>query len=235
MPRSSAVLLLCACLLVPGVSSSAQDGPKLTAKEALKPFNHVIGQWKGTGRPKGTLKEMQKGFWMEIQDWVWRFKGEDAWIEVTIDKGKYFTKGELRYLPAKGEYQFTLQTTDNKTVVFTGTYEDKWLTLEREDKDRKETQKLMLRLLHPNRFLFLYDVRPDGKTLFTHVYEVGVTKLGEEFASGDGQPECIVSGGLGTIKVNYQGKTYFVCCTGCRDEFLSDPQKYIAAAEKKKK
>ena len=58
---------------------------------------------------------------------------------------------------------------------------------------------------------------------------------GEEFASGDGRPECIVSGGLGTIKVSYQGQTYYVCCGGCRDEFYASPQKYIDAAKKKNK
>jgi len=30
--------------------------------------------------------------------------------------------------------------------------------------------------------------------------------------------------------------TYYVCCSGCKDEFKSDPEKYIKlAAEKKKK
>ena len=49
-------------------------------------------------------------------------------------------------------------------------------------------------------------------------------------------PKDIVSGGTGTIKVMYKGMTYFVCCTGCRDAFLDDPEKYIReAAEKKKK
>jgi YHS domain-containing protein len=31
------------------------------------------------------------------------------------------------------------------------------------------------------------------------------------------------------------GKTYYVCCSGCRDEFNANPQKYIDAAEKAKK
>ena len=45
-----------------------------------------------------------------------------------------------------------------------------------------------------------------------------------------------MSGGLGTIKVMYKGKVYWVCCTGCRDEFKADPEKYLkeAAAKAKK-
>ena len=37
----------------------------------------------------------------------------------------------------------------------------------------------------------------------------------------------IVSGGLGTIRVSFKGETYYVCCSGCRDAFNEDPQKYV--------
>ena len=51
------------------------------------------------------------------------------------------------------------------------------------------------------------------------MYQVGATKEGVPFAGGDGKPECVVSGGLGTMPVMYKGKTYYVCCSGCRDAF----------------
>ncbi len=28
-------------------------------------------------------------------------------------------------------------------------------------------------------------------------------------------------------KVEYQGKTYYFCCSACKPEFLKDPEKYI--------
>jgi YHS domain-containing protein len=46
---------------------------------------------------------------------------------------------------------------------------------------------------------------------------------------------------VGTIPVTYQGQTYYVCCTGCRDYFNDNPAEVLAdykerkAAEKKKK
>ena len=44
------------------------------------------------------------------------------------------------------------------------------------------------------------------------------------------------NGGLGTIKVMHKGEAYYVCCSGCKDEFNAEPEKYIRlAAEKKKK
>ena len=44
------------------------------------------------------------------------------------------------------------------------------------------------------------------------------------------------SGGRGTIPVTYKGQTYYVCCTGCRDAFKEDPEKYLKEyAERKAK
>jgi YHS domain-containing protein len=44
-----------------------------------------------------------------------------------------------------------------------------------------------------------------------------------------------VTGGLGTSTVSFGGKTYYVCCSGCRDEFNANPKKYVDEFEKNKK
>jgi YHS domain-containing protein len=36
------------------------------------------------------------------------------------------------------------------------------------------------------------------------------------------------------MAVTYQGKTYYVCCSGCRSEFNESPQKYIDEYNAKK-
>ena len=66
-----------------------------------------------------------------------------------------------------------------------------------------------------------------GKGPFSNAYAMNGTKEGEAFAGGGKKPECIVSGGAASIQVSYNGKTYYVCCTGCRDEFLANPEKYV--------
>jgi YHS domain-containing protein len=33
--------------------------------------------------------------------------------------------------------------------------------------------------------------------------------------------------------VSYMGKSYFVCCSGCKEEFDANPKKYVDAAKKK--
>jgi hypothetical protein len=225
-------------LVVTGVLtavSTADEPAKRSPREALHAFNDLIGSWRGTGYPEGTQAEKQKGFWQESIAWSWQFKGDDAWLTTTFEKGKYFTNGELRYLADKDTFQFVVNTVDKEKLTFTGKLDDGRLVLSRTDEAKKETQNLIFTFLHANRYLYRYEVRPEGKTAFTKLYQVGATKEGVEFAGGDGKPECIVSGGLGTIRVSYKGQTYYVCCGGCRDEFNSDPEKYIKEFEAKKK
>jgi hypothetical protein len=120
--------------------------------------------------------------------------------------------------------------------VFEGTAKDDRLTLERTDETSKETQRLTLTVLHEgSRFLYQYEIKPANRSSFSLVYKVGATKQGIDFASkGSSGPECVVSGGLGTMQVSYKGKTYYVCCTGCRDAFQDDPEKYIKEFNQKK-
>jgi Archaeal TRASH domain len=208
--------------------------PKRTPKEALQAFNDLIGSWRGTGTPQqGTKEERDKNFWQETIAWEWQFKDKDAWLKAKFDKSKYFDGGELRYLPATDRYQLTLRTLNKETLVFEGPLKDKRLTLDRTDTDKKETQRLIVSLLHSNRYLYRYEVKSGDQTLFTALYQVGATKEGVPFAEGDGKPVCVVSGGLGTIQVMHKGKTYYVCCSGCRDAFKDDPETYIKEFEEK--
>jgi hypothetical protein len=206
-----------------------------TAREALKPFNDLVGAWKGTGIPEGSRSDKVSGWWSERPAWQWQFKGDDAWLIVEIAKGKYYDGGELRYLPDSKRFRLTLDTVSKEKHVFEGEFTDKKLIVERKNDKTKETERLTIRMLHSNRITYQFDVRGDGKSSFVKKYQVGMTKEGEAFASGSTGPECIVSGGLGTTQVTYQGKTYYVCCSGCRDEFRANPEKYIKEFEAKKK
>jgi hypothetical protein len=211
----------------------ADAPPAKGPKEALQAFNDLIGSWRCTGQPDGSRAAKQRDFWTETQAWEWQFKGDDAWLEVAFDKGRHYTKGELRYLPAKDVFQLTLRTTKDEDHTFTGPFRDKRLTLERTAAGGA-IERLTVSLLHSNRFLYRYEVKPADRPLFTRVYQVGATKEGVPFAQGETGPECVVSGGLGTSKVMYMGKTYYVCCSGCRRAFQDDPEKYIKEFEAKK-
>src|SRR5262245_59844674 len=204
----------------------ATADPPRSAKEALQPFNDLIGSWKATCTPEGTAAERQAGFWIEKVSWEWQFKSGDAWLKFTIDNGKQYKGGELRYQPASDDYRLTLQPVSGPAQTFTGKLAGKKLALERTD--GAEAQRLTVTLLHHNRYLYEFATKRPGQLDFAKRWRAGATKEGEAFAAaGSSGPECIVSGGLGTIRVTHKGQTYHVCCTGCRDEFLADPEKYI--------
>jgi hypothetical protein len=217
------------------IATSEEKSKPASARDALQPFNLLVGSWRGSGVPEGSREEKQKNHWTETLEWIWKFKGSDAWMEITFAKGKYFTKGELRYEMDKDRFQLQLENTQKEKIVFFGTLNDKQLRLERMDDKTKETQQLIFSLLHHNRFTYRYEVKPDGQSFFTKKYVVGATKEGESIADvGNPERECVVSGGTGTSTVSYKGKTYYVCCSGCRTEFNEDPEKYIKEFEAKR-
>src|SRR5439155_21949544 len=114
-------------------------------------------------------------------------------------KGKHFVQGELRSLPEKDRYQLHVMTPQQETLTFEGPLKDRQLILERKDADTQETQRLVVTLLHANRFLYHYEVKKADRPSFTRLYQVGATKEGVPFATGDGQPEGVVSGGRGAM------------------------------------
>jgi YHS domain len=213
------------------------DGPiEKSPREGLKPLNILVGSWKGTGAPEGTLEEKQKGHWQERVTWEWQFKGADAWLVVSFEKGKYFTRGELRFRPGEDDFELTLSTVAKDKFTYTGKLTGTQLALERTLPDSKRVERLTFSLLHENRITYRLETRSATGTAFTRQYLVGLTKEGEAFADvGRSERECIVSGGTGTIPVSYEGKTYYVCCSGCRDEFKANPAKYVKEWEAKRK
>lgn len=226
-------------LLVAAMMPAADPLPA-TAREALKPFNLFVGKWKGTGVPDGPGGSKAKEFWTETVEWTWQFKGDDAWLTAAFDKNPKYKSAELRYLRDKKLFAMEFVHADGKKSLYRGDLtagkgKEQVLTLERTDDDTKTTERFVFTLLHHNRYLYRLDAKPSGAASFTRQYQVGVTKEGESFANVPQGPECIVSGGAGTSRVVHNGKTYYVCCSGCRDAFKDDPEKFIKEFEAKQK
>jgi len=83
-----------------------------------------------------------------------------------------------------------------------------------------------------NRYLLeIYDKRGDN---MLKVNTVANQREGTSFALNPddyGDKKCVVSGGLGTSTVSHNGKTYYVCCSGCKAAFEEDPERWIAKFE----
>jgi hypothetical protein len=233
MKRSQAALAL-VILAFPALA--AEKDEKASSKESLKALNDFIGSWNGNGgAPRGSPRKVTP--WSETLNWAWRFKGDDAWLTMEVQKGKYFKSGEMRYLPEKKHYQLTVVDKSGEKLVFEGDLaKNGVLSLDRVDPDRKEAQRITMNVAGDGaRFVYRYSHKPAERTLFTPDYEVACTKEGESLGAKEKKNECPVSGGVGTIPVMFGGKTYYVCCTGCKDAFNENPEKYVKEFEAKKK
>ena len=214
--------------------------PDPAAKSALQKFNTLIGEWKGTGTLEGPAGRQRNGFWTEAITWSWRFQGSDIALLAEWESGKDWTRGELRYHPKTEQYQFRLTAADRTRKTFVGKFQEgsgrsPSLILDRTEPTDGPAERLVFTLLHSNRHLYRLERKANSGNTFSKIYQVGATKKGVPFASVAQGPKCIVSGGVGSIMVKYQGKTYFVCCSGCKDAFLADPEQYIQAAAEPKK
>lgn len=223
--------------LVGGIAVPTPD----TAMAALQPFGSLIGSWKATGYPEGPKDDPANRFWSEKITVQWRIRGNDAWLTFAFESGKHFSTGELHYDTQRALYRFVLTTTDRQSWTFTTAWvptkpeEVPSLLLSRVDPESGGSQRIGLRLLHANRILYWFETKPANRATFTQRYKVGATKEGVPFADVPKGPVCIVSGGEAKIPVMHKGKTYYVCCSGCREAFQDDPEKYVRPYEAKQK
>ncbi len=230
MPRVIPAIAIFSSGLVFHAVLADDDAPE-TPKEALQALQDYIGSWKGSG-----FTDKDGANWQQGANWSWRFKGNDCWLTISFPKGKFFRKGEMRYLQEKERYQLTLLDPEDNKLVFEGPLKKGMLILERKDPETKETQQLKMNMAGGGiRSIYTYLVKPENRTLYSKRWQIAFTKEGESFATATKKIECIVTGGLGTMAVSFQGVTYYVCCSGCRDAFNENPEKYVKAYLARKK
>lgn len=224
-------MLLAAMATLDASARPDEKKDKAASMAALQALQEFIGPWKGDGEVKDGKPET----WKEGMGWAWKLKGDQPSLAVEFEKGKFFTKGDLKYLPEKKLYEFKVTDNAKNDLVFEGEFKRKVLTLSRTDDATKDKQILAMSTNNDGvRFIYNYSVQAKGKGIEKKVYTVQHTKEGASLAATK-KNECCVTGGLGTIPVSYNGKTYYVCCSGCRDAFNDDPKGIVAAYEKKKK
>jgi len=227
---------LTAALLV--AAGGAAQPPKLSpeqtkAKNELKKLEEFLGVWNLEGSVKAGGKET---IWKEQVDWSWKFRTADPTIKVVFGegKGKFFTGGELTYDAAAKKYKLALTGADKKLSEYAGDLKVGVLKLERKD-DKGDVHRIAVNTLADGvRMQLRVEKQEGGKGLFQSAFSMTGNRSGESLAGGAKKAECIVTGGAASIGVTFQGKQYFVCCSGCRDAFNETPEKFIAEAAKKK-
>jgi len=198
-----------------------------TDQAALAACQELVGAWKGAGQPQ---RGSNKGAWTEAADWKWQFDQGRAWLQVDLADGKYWRSARLAVGEKPGQFDFTAQAADGQTEErFTGSRNDEGkLIVSRENAPAGRPARVTIAVVAEGArlTLLLEQTATDGK--FARLAELGYTRVGSDFGQGGSGPECVVTGGKGTIAVEYQGQTYYVCCTGCRDAFKENPGKILA-------
>ena len=226
--------------------SAADSGEKFTnVRAALKPLQILIGSWNGTSRNAA----------LDQPGWAWDLKTDPKQpaLKIKSEKGKYIREGRLTFHPSSQEFEFTATDGDGKPHKFRGVFSEPVQDVLGDDKKMQRTYKLQLtepeadstgeqwRLVfnqqENNRYILEVD-RKRGTGSFNRVDTINTQREGTSFALSDtdyGDKTCIISQGLGTISVSFKGKSYWVCCSGCKAAFDDEPEKWIAKFEEMQK
>ena len=232
-------LVLMATLVA--ADEAAKETDAAAQKEHLAKVQALVGTWRGVGQPQ---RGSNKGSWIEGADWAWKFGDGGPSLAVTLDGGKYFSTAELRAGEKSDEYLLVAKSANGKSEqTYRGTRDkDGNLSLAADQPPEGMPARISLRVVAGgDRLLVLLEKASAGGSGYLRLAEVGYTRKGSGFGSGSTGPECVVTGGFGSIEVTYNGQKYYVCCTGCRDYFNENPEEVLAEykarkeAEKKKR
>lgn len=213
-------------LFVVLLASGDAPSPNVAAQKAgLSEFNGLVGGWRGVGQPR---RGSNAGAWTETSEWVWHFHESDVALDYIVKDGKILTNARLSYSPVDKRYTLVANLPDKSQRTYTGKLDGKRLVLE-SDPQGEEIHRITVNSLSDIRTLVLFEKRTAKQEQFSRVAEVGYTREGTRLArEGGNGPECVVTGGVGTITVMHKGKTYYVCCTGCKQAFEDDPEGVLA-------
>lgn len=225
-----------------GSSASSTSGAEAERQaanvlESMQPLQVLLGKWNGTSRKAQ----------VDQPEWVWDFRSDRAQPALLMksEKSSYIREGRLTYLPNEKQFQFTWITPEGTQRVLKGDFVEPVQDVPGDDRQLQRTFKLQLRedestageqwqlAFHQqenNRYILEIERRRSSGP-FQRIDTVHTQREGTSFAvsaTDYGEKTCIISQGLGTITVSYQGQTYWVCCTGCKAAFEEEPERWIA-------
>ena len=210
--------------------SGLADEPSLKKQEleSLSQLQVLIGSWRGVGQPR---RGSSRDSWIEGSTWQWSFSDGKPALEFAATKGRFYRQGRITALTEEGQFQLDVTRADNEHVErFRGSLDkENQLILSATDGLTGPVARISIRTVADgDRLLMLLERRTKPKGRYSRIAEIGYTRKGSGFGQGTTQRECIVTGGLGNIAVTYKGRTYYVCCGGCRDLFEDDPEGVLA-------
>ncbi len=224
-------LIICASLAATDESSMPTD--REATIKALHGLGTLIGEWKGVAQPK---RGSNAGAWSEKAQAAWDFENSSAEMVVRFEPGQQFQQASfslgddgktpnLTLFPFKGESiaLFRVPAESDSKSGDQQPREEVWIF--ESDGESVPQTRCSVRTISDIRITLLFEEKSNARASYRRLFEIGMTRAGARLAGGNsGERQCIVTGGLGTIKVSFEGKTYFVCCEGCKQAFDADPK-----------
>lgn len=232
------------------LGSANSEQQHLDIMKNLKPLQVMLGAWRGTTRKEYGISKA-----VDNHEWIWDLQTDPQQpaLTLTSDKSPYLKAARLTWLPSTAKFQLKATNLDGVAREYIGDYTDpvheivgpddkmhRVFRLELTETEASaekaggETWQVAFVQQQNDRYLLEIDKRR-GKAAFRRYDTVSTQREGTSFALNDsdyGEKTCIISQGLGTIAVSYKGKSYWVCCTGCKAAFEAEPETWIARAEK---
>ena len=196
--------------------------------EKLRPLNSVVGSWRGVGQPK---RGSRAGAWQEQIVCRWDFSGAKPVVRFDAENGRQF-QSLVFALPDDAALILTQLSEGTTAITYSGAIPDKWpgkiQLISAPDADGV-VFRCTIEQLSDIRLVLLFERRTSPNGNFRRIAGIGYTRSGHRLASSSGnQRECVVTGGHGSIPVIHEGKTWYVCCEGCRQAFEESPEEIIA-------
>ena len=209
----------------------------------LTQLSFLVGDWRGVAQPK---RGSNSGAWSEKSHTAWHFDEKIPCLLLTLEPGEKSTRIFFAAASATGRPIIELHQPEKPVIALEMTEPEKspvsdsnaqtdnsapdhWV-FESVPESGKPRLRFTLRKINDIRMTLLFEESPNSEAAFRRQYEIGMTRAGERLAHGNtGERQCIVTGGLGTISVTHDGKTWYVCCEGCKQAFEADPEGTLTA------
>lgn len=211
----------------------------------LQPLQILLGQWRGT-----TRREFENFKAVDNHEWVWDLRTSPAQPALVIrsDKSPYLRAGRLTWDTQQNCFVLSATDGEGKERRLTGDFseaphevtgsDDKQHRVFRlelnEERAGQEGEQWQLAFAQQENNRYLLELgKRRGMATFARYDTVSTQREGTSFALSDtgyAERTCIISEGLGTTELTWKGRSYWVCCSGCKAAFEEDPERWIALA-----
>lgn len=200
--------------------------PDVKIIEALRPFDGMVGIWKGTG------SSPTSSGWKETLDCEWGYREKDGRVslDLYIENGEMVDDALITYHPETDRYRFVARTPKGEILRFEGGLSgDYSLTFDRADeKANDDLDRVEVKLVREGQKMIYTFKRKVGTQYFETHSNIELFRETPPLTEFANNPRCVVTGGFGRIPVEYKGETYYVACQSTRIEFLTRPDLYIS-------